>query len=168
MIASSLLESAAALAVTTIVLATLTAALGASAVSSQGAWGTAQGMADQRHVEHLLDTAFARTLAAGGSVRECTNETVVLEADLDGDGSVDPNSSERTAFSVVVRTASRRALTQQLGRQSMTLSDALPGDAALRCIDSLGGIAADANLVRVVRVPVTGTATRMLVADFGA
>jgi hypothetical protein len=168
MIASSLLESAAALAVTTIVLATLTAALGASAVTSHGAWEVAQGMADQRHVEHLLDTAFARTLAAGGSVLECTDETVVLEADLDGDGSVDPNSSEHTAFSVVVRTASRRALTQQLGRQSMTLNDTLPGDAALRCIDGLGGSAADASLVRVVGVPVTGTATRMLVADFGA
>jgi hypothetical protein len=125
-------------------------------------------MADERHVEHLLDSAFARTLAAGGTVSECTGDTVVLEADLDGDGSVDPNSSERTAFSVVVRTASRRALTQQLGRQSMTLSDSLAGDAALRCLDALGGAAAAASLVRVVDVPVTATATRMLVADFGA
>lgn len=168
MIASSLLESAAALAVTTIVLATLTAALGATAVTAHGAWELAHAMAEQRHVEHLLDTAFARTLAAGGGIVECSGETVVLEADLDGNGAVDLNSSERTAFTVDVRTASRRALTQQLGRQSMTLNDTLAGDATLRCVDALGSLIADPSLVRVVEVPVATTASRMLVADFGA
>ena len=168
MIASSLLESAAALAVTTIVLATLTAALGASAVTSRGAWEMAHEMAEQRHVEHLIDAAFARTLAAGGQVVECTGSTLVLEADLDGNGAVDPNSSERTAFSVVVRTASRRALTQQLGRQSMTLNDTLPGSAALRCIDAVGSPAANPTFVRVVEVPVALAETRTMITDFGA
>lgn len=168
MIASSLVESAAALAVSTIVLATLTATLGASAVASRATWGLTQGMADQRHVEHLLDAAFARTLSAGGRVLECTAATVVLEADLDGDGSVDASSSEHTAFSVVVRTADRRALSQQLGRQSMTLNDTLAGNAGLRCLDAFGSPAADPSLVRVVEVPVGSTSTRMMAADFGA
>lgn len=168
MIASSLLESAAALAVSTIVLATLTATLGASAVASRATWGLAQEMTDQRHVEHLLDAAFARTLAAGGRVLECTAATVVLEADLDGDGLVDPNSSEHTDFSIVDRTAGRRALTQQLGRQSMTLSDSLPADATLRCIDAFGSPTVVASLVRVVEVPVGTTSDRVMVADFGA
>jgi len=168
MIASSLLESAAALAVSTIVLATLTATLGVSAVASRATWGLAQGMADQRHVEHLLDAAFARTLAAGGRVLECTASTVVLEADLDGDGLVDPNSSEHTGFSIVARTAGLRALTQQLGRQSMTLSDSLPADATLGCLDTLGSPTVTASLVRVIEVPVGATSQRVMVADFGA
>jgi hypothetical protein len=168
MIASSLLESAAALAVTTIVLATLTAALGASGVTAYGTWELAHRMAEERHVEHLLDAAFARTLAAGGAVVECTNQRIALEADLDGNGAVDPNSSERTAFSVVDRAAGRRALTQQLGQQSMTLNDTLPGTAIIRCVDALGAPTASATLVRVVEVPVTATGTRMMVADFGA
>ena len=168
MIASSLLESAAALAITTIVLATLTAALGASGVTSHGAWELAHRMAEERHVEHLLDAAFARTLAAGGAVVECTDRTIALEADLDGNGTVDANSSELTAFTVVDRTGGRRALTQQLGRQSMTLNDTLPGDAQIRCVDASGASATSAPLTRVVEVPVTATSTRMMVADFGA
>jgi hypothetical protein len=168
MIASSLLEAAAALAVTTIVLATLTTALGASGVAAHQTWALAHRMAEERHVEHLLDAAFARTLAAGGAVVECTLDTVTLEADLDGDGVVDTSSSERTAFSVVDRSSGNRALTQQLGRQSMTLNDVLPATAAIRCIDAFGALAASPNLVRVVEVPITANATRMLVAEFGA
>lgn len=168
MIASSLLESAAALAMSAIVLATLTAALGASAVTSHGTWELAHRMAEERHVEHLLDAAFARTLAAGGAVVECTDRRIALEADLDGNGAIDASSSERTAFSVVDRTTDRRALTQQLGQQSMTLNDTLPGTAAIRCLDTFGAPTASAALVRVAEVPVTDTATRMLVADFGA
>jgi len=168
LIASSLLESAAALAVTTIVLATLTATLGASGVASHRTWELAHQMAEERHVEHLIDAAFARTLAAGGAVVECSDRTIALEADLDDNGSVDPNSSERTEFSVVDRTAGRRALTQQLGRQSMTLNDQLSADAAIRCVDALGGPAGNAMLVRVAVVPVAATAVRVMVADFGA
>jgi hypothetical protein len=168
MIASSLLEAAAALAVTTIVLATLTATLGASGVASHGTWELAHRMAEERHVEHLIDTSFARTLAAGGAVVECTEHTVALEADLDGDGTVDRSSAERTAFSVVDRAETRRALTQQLGQQSMTLNDTLTSAAKIRCMDARGFAAAAAELVRVVEIPVSATATRMMVAEFGA
>ena len=168
MIASSLLETAASLAVTTIVLTTLTAAVGAAGVSSVDAWRLSHGLAEQRHVEHLLETAFSRTLAAGGRIVECTDRAVVLEADLDGNGAVDPFSSERTGFSVVVRSGSRRALTQSIGRQSMTLDDTLAGNAAVRCVNALGSVTADPLLVRAIEIPVASNSSRVLAADFGA
>lgn len=168
MIAATLLESLAALAVALTVLGTLSAALAASGASSIAAWRLAHALSDARQVEHLLETTLARTLAAAGRVTSCTPDEVVFEGDLDGNGTVDTHSSERTAFVVSARPGGRRALSQRLGQQSITIADTLVGSAGIRCFDLYGAATADAFAVRLVEVPIAAQSTRSLAVAPGS
>jgi len=162
MIASTLVEAMAALTISLTVLGTLSAALAASGVASVSAWRLAYGLAETRQIEHLLETTLARASAAAGRVTSCTADEVVFEADLDGDGTVDTTSSERTAFVISTRSGGQRALSQRLGRQSITLVDTLGSTAHVRCFDRSGIETADPLAVRLVEVPVATTSTREL------
>lgn len=162
MIAGTLLEAMAALAVALTVLGTLSAALAASGNASVSAWRLAYAIAETRQIEHLLETTLARGTAAAGRVTSCTADEVVFEADLDRNGSVDTSSSERTAFVLSSRSGGHRALSQRLGRQSITLVDTLASNARLRCFDAHGIETANPLAVRFVDVPVAATSTRGL------
>ena len=168
MIAGTLLESLAALAVAMTVLGTLGAALAASGASSIAAWRLAYSLSEGRQVEHLLETTLARTLAAAGSVTSCTEDDIVFEGDLDGNGTVDTHSSERTAFVLSARPGGRRALSQRLGQQSITIADTLVGSARVHCFDRNGAETADPSAVRLVEVPVAGQSSRSLAVASGS
>jgi hypothetical protein len=166
MIASSLLEAGAAGAITSIVLATLTATLGAAATNSLSAWSMVHSTLEERHREHLLEVAFERGRAAAGSISECSPEGVTILADLDRDGSIDTTSAEKTTFSVATHGGGKRVLSQRIGGQSMTLTDSLEAAAEIRCSDVTGSVASDASLVRSVEVPVANESTRILSCRF--
>jgi hypothetical protein len=162
MIASTLLEAMAALAVALTVLGTLAASLAASGAASLGAWRLAYAISETRQIEHLLEATLARASAAGGRVAACSADELVFEADLDGNGSVDSSSSERTAFVLSNRSGGRRALSQRLGRQSITVVDSLTSTARVRCVDQHGIETTDPLALRLVEVPVTAGSTRQL------
>ena len=159
---AGLIEAVASISIAAVVFATLTGALGTTAVTSIAAWGLVHEMSEQRHIEHLLETTLARARAAGGGVVECTESDVVVEADLDANGAIDASSSERTAFSIVDRSGGVRALTQRLGGQSITVTDRLGAADVIGCRDAGGAPAASPDLVRVVEVPVARESTRTL------
>ena len=159
-IASTLLEAMAALAVALTVLGTLAGSLAASGAASISAWRLAYRLAETRQVEHLLETTLARASAAGGRVTSCGADELVFEADLDGNGTVDTDSSERTAFVLSNRSGARRALSQRLGRQSITVVDTLAAGARMSCLDLSGGETADPLSVSYVEVPVAADSTR--------
>lgn len=162
MIASTLLEAMAALAVALTVLGTLAGSLAASGAASISAWRLAYRLAETRQIEHLLETTLARASAAGGRVTACGADQVVFEADLDGNGTVDVDSSERTAFVLSNRSGGRRALSQRLGRQSITVVDTLSGTARMNCFDRSGVETVDPLSVSYVEVPVAADSTRAL------
>jgi hypothetical protein len=159
---SGLLEAVASIAITTVVFATLTGALGSTAVTSLAAWGLVHQMSEERHAEHLLDTTLARTRGAAGRIVDCGPAGVTFEADLDANGSIDTASSETTSFAIVNRAGGVRALTQRLGNQSITLTDRLAAGDAIVCADSLGAATTDPTAVRVVEVPVARRSSRAL------
>lgn len=166
MIASSLLEAAASLAITTIVLATLTASLGATAVTSLAAWSAVHEALEERHREHLLEATFRRARETGGTVAACSTTEITLDADLDGNGSIDASSAERTAFVIAARSGGKRALSQRIGGQSMTLTDTLSASAEIVCRDAFGVATAEPTAIRVVDVPVGRNAYRSLSSRF--
>jgi Tfp pilus assembly protein PilW len=64
--------------------------------------------------------------------------SLVLEADLDGDGVIDPNSEEHVAYQ---RSMTGASLLRVVGAQSMPLlSDLAPGGPAFRYFDSSGSV----------------------------
>jgi hypothetical protein len=162
MIAGTLLEALAALAVSMTVLGTLTAALAASGASSIAAWRLAYSLAESRQVEHVIDATVARTLGAAGGVTSCLPDEVVLESDLDRDGHVDSQSSERTAFVLAPRPGGLLALSQRLGRQSMTIAETLAGDARIRCFDRNGAETAEPLAIRLVEIPTAAGSFRTI------
>lgn len=162
MIAGTLLEALAALAVAMTVLGTLTAALAASGASSIAAWRLAYSLAESRQVEHVIDATLARTLGAAGEVTSCAADEVVFEGDLDRDGSVDSQSSERTAFLLAPRPGGLLALSQRLGRQSMTIAESLASDARIRCFDRNGAETAEPLAIRLVEIPTAASSVRAL------
>ncbi len=141
MLGASLLEVVFALALEAAVLASLFAALTTALITQRAVWDEQARLFVERQVEHLVDQA---TAAAGAgpsrpaALAELDAARIVVEADANGDGIVDPTSAERTAFSVRSGASpSGDALVHEIGRQSMRIAEPLPQDARLE------GIAAD-------------------------
>ena len=112
------------------VLSLLTAAVagGGRLLGAAGARGEAEDTAQLVTEALAFDVrraGFDPTAAGVAAVVEARADRLVLAADLDGDGSVDPESQETTAY--VCAPASRR-LSRIIGRQSMPLADGV-----LRC-----------------------------------
>lgn len=166
-VVSGLAEAAAATAISAIVLTSLTAALGATAVTSLTAWRHVHAMAEQRHIEHLVETALARAEAAGGRLTTCEETGLTVEADLDGNGTVDTTSAEQTAFVVQTRSDGSKALVQRLGRQSMTITELVGPDDRVRCMSAAGGTTADPQLVRLIEVPIAAGSLRAVWFRYG-
>jgi len=112
-----------------VVLSALTAAVAAGArlLVASGARGEAEDTTQLALEALAFDVRRAGwDPAAGGveAVREADADRLVLAADLDGDGTVDPASAELTGY---VCAASARRLSRLVGRQSMPLADGVSG-----------------------------------------
>lgn len=150
----SLLETAASLGLSAGVVALLTANLAAAARTHAACLLLAEDLFRVRQLEHLVDRATL--LAGAGPTRppplaSLTSDTAVLAADLDGDGTVDPNSSETSAVEVRPDGADAR-VRLRLGRQTMTVLEAEDSEATLAAFDRRGLVAdaASASLVELV------------------
>jgi hypothetical protein len=153
---AGLLEAVAALGISGAVVALMSASM-TSAVRIQNACiAFGDEMFERRQLEHLVDRAV---LAAGsgpalpGAVVSTSFDTVVFASDHDGDGTVDPTSSETTALEVRQSSGDAR-VRLRFGRQTMTVLEVPDSEATLAVLDRGGGTAAasTASLVEVAIV----------------
>ena len=151
----TLIESIAALALEAIVMIGLASTIAAATELTAQLREQRHTIVDARRVEQLLDHAFA--LAGAGptgsaAIVAADPARVVLHSDLDGDGAIDPRSSERTEFSLR-RDGSSKRLVHRIGRQSVTVVRGLPTGARLSYRDINGRSTQDPLAIRLVRIP---------------
>jgi len=149
-----LLETAASLGLSAGVVALVMANLAGAARTQAACLHLADDLFRARQLEHLVDRATL--LAGAGPTRppplsSLSGDTAVFAADLDGDGAVDPNSSETSAVEVRPDGADTR-VRLRLGRQTMTVLEAEGSEATLAAFDRRGMAtdAATASLVELV------------------
>jgi hypothetical protein len=139
----------------------LTAGLAARARAGAGADGlaAAAGAVDQI-VRDVRLAGYDPDAAGFGGVADATSTSVVLEADLDGDGAVDASSEERVAYRL---SAAGDALQRVVGAQVLPLVSPLaPGGFRLRYFDAAGAELdpADPGAADAVRAVTVTLATR--------
>ena len=154
---AGLMEAVFALALHAVVLASLLSGTTTVTLLARETWTAHASLFAERQVEHLIDAATARAGAGPGKplpVGEASASTVVLHADLNGDGVVDTNSSERTELEVRLSSGTR-VLFHQIGRQSMRVEEHLPAPSVFRLLARDGNPAAtlaDTTCIEVPRV----------------
>ena len=154
---SGLLEALAALAMHGLVLASLLGGATTLTLLARETWTAHAELFARRQVEQLLDASVARAGAGPASqapVALASGTSIVLQADLDGNGAVDPNSSERTEIELRAGTGATRVLFHRIGRQSMRIEERLAQDSAFRVLAASGAdatAAADATCIVVPR-----------------
>ena len=98
----------------------------------------------ERQVESLIDVATGRAGAGPASpaaIASASSTSVVLQADLNGNGTADTSSAERTELEV--RTSSgTRVLYYKIGGQSMKIEESLSATSVLTLLDRNGAAAA--------------------------
>jgi hypothetical protein len=144
MIALGLLESLAAVALETLVLAALLAQLVAAVELGGAAWAMHARIFEVRQAEDLILTALTRAgegLDGQLCIRASSETVLELAADLDGNGRVDTDSAERTALLVDRDAGERSRLVHRMGRQSMTILSGLAPNAHLVALDRYGATA---------------------------
>ena len=159
---SSLLECAAALSVTSALLALLCGALTGAARIHAACFSLSSELFSARQLEQLAD--HATSLAGAGPLRppavaSVDAENVVFASDQNGDGHVDTTSAETTALELR-RSSGDSRIRLRLGRQTMTVLEAKGTAATLTVLDR-GGVAATAataSLVILSIPPATGDA----------
>lgn len=167
--ATSLLEAIAALGLQAVLLATLVSTLSMAAAAGRGAWDLHADGAGRRQVEHLVLEAFARAGRGPSSphpLAVARADELVLTTDLDGDGSVDGRTAERTALLIRADRDGRSRLLHRIGRQSMTVSAPLEAGAAFVYLTAGGSRATSLDGVRLVEVPIAGGHLRVAVAPW--
>jgi hypothetical protein len=150
------MEAIAALAMHGLVLASLLSGATTSTLLAREAWTIHAELFAQRQVEHLLDGITARAGSGPGSpqpVAEASAAALVLHADANGDGVVDPNSSERTELELRAGVGETRVLFHRIGRQSMRIEERLSDDASFRLLARDGGDAATVTDAACISVP---------------
>ncbi len=154
MIAPSLLETAAALALHAGVLATLVSGLGANVRLAHELWTIEAELFRERQVEHLLDRAVMQAGAGPSTpppVARADGGEIVLHSDRDGDGHVNPRSAEVT--SVYFKTSGAKArLVYKLGRQAMTVMEDLSSESRFVHMDAAGMPATLAAEVKLIEL----------------
>ena len=153
---ASLLEAVASLGISGAVIALMSASM-TSAVRIQTACiALGDELFERRPLEHRVDRAV---LAAGSgpslpaAVSSVSSDTVVFASDHDGDGTVDPTSSETTALEVRQSSGDTR-VRLRFGRQTMTVLDVPDSESTLAVLDS-GGSPASASTAALVEVAIT-------------
>jgi hypothetical protein len=156
MAATGLLEALFALALHGIVLASLLAGTTTLTVLAREAWSIHAESFAERQVESLVDIATGRAGTGPGSpaaLASAAAASVVLQADLNGNGVADTTSAERTELEL--RTSSgTRVLYYRIGGQAMKVEEKLPATSAFALLAKNGAIAgstADATCVVVPR-----------------
>jgi hypothetical protein len=149
-IAGGLLETSVALGVSAAVTALMLATSASQVRLAVDATALAVRIVEARQVDHLIDETLGR--AAGLVVADADATQIVVTADIDGDGWIDPHSAERTTLILRRGDAGRRLLHRQ-GRQSMAIADDLPGDAAWELRDRFGEITHDPSAARALLRP---------------
>ena|SRR6185503_3876951 len=164
---SGLLEALFALALNGVVLASLLAGTTTLTVLAREAWTLHARSFAERQVESLVDVATVRAGAGPASplaLASASASSVVLQADLDGNGIAETTSAERTELELRASSGTR-VLFYRIGGQSMRIEEKLPGTSAFVLLAKNGAAAttlADATCVAVPRA--TGTLYTLLAA----
>jgi hypothetical protein len=121
---SLLVETLLAAAIGVLVLGALTGALaaGARALVRAGARSEANdtaNLATEAFVFDVRRAGYDEAAAGIAALGEARSDRLVLHADLDGDGAIDPNSAERVGW--ICNVAARR-LSRTTGAQSLPLA----------------------------------------------
>ncbi len=120
-----------------------------------------------RQIEHLLDSAIDAARAnppASEPVAALTATSIVIVADRNRDGTIDPHSAERTTFRLRERGGST-ALMHAIGRQWVTLRNDLANTSHLAAHDTYGaetGEAASVAVVSLALAPTSGASARLV------
>lgn len=163
MIATSLMEMAAALALEAVVLASLLSALTSAALTNATAWELHASLFAARQVEHHVDVAAGRAGTGPNrppAVASASTHACSLLADTDGNGRIDARTAERTAFELRPSTGDT-SLVHRLGRQSMAIDVRLPDGTRFAYTDAAGNAALAPSAVTTLSIP---TAAGELVA----
>jgi hypothetical protein len=167
--ATSLLEAVAAIGLQALLLASLVATLAVAATTGHSTWDLHAEAVARRQVEHLVLEAFARAgrgPSSPGPLALARADELVVVADLDGDGSIDARSTERTAFLIRRDADGRPRLLHRIGRQSMTISTPLRTGATFAYLTARGARATSLDRIRLVEVPIAGGRLRVAVTPW--
>jgi len=126
-----------ALGLVVLTMLTATVASGARLLVSAGARGEAEDTAQLVVEAFTFDARRAGWDPAGAGVRPVTDaqaSRIAFNADLDGDGAIDPASEETAAYVCAVGAA---RLSRIIGRQSLPLADGVTA-CAFRYLDAAG------------------------------
>ncbi|HYB98572.1 MAG TPA: hypothetical protein VEC57_05495 [Candidatus Limnocylindrales bacterium] len=139
-----MLETTAALAVTGAMLATTIAALASTARLAAAATSLTSELFVERLLEHLVDRAALSAGSGPGlphAIAEAEEERVVFQADLDGDGDVEPSGAETTALELMAAGGDLR-IRHRLGKQRMTIVERGDATGRLRVVGRDGAASA--------------------------
>ena len=153
---ATLLEAAAAVGISGTVMVLVTTSLaGAVRIQALSA-SVANDLFAERQLEQLVDRASLPSGAGPthpAAISSVSSDTVVFGADTNGDGLVDPTSSETTALEVR-RSSGHTNVRVKLGRQTMTVLDAGKSTATISVRDRSGRSAA-ASVATLVDLEMT-------------
>ena len=164
---TGVLEALFALALHGIVLASLLAGTTTLTVLAREAWSVHAQSFAERQVESLVDVATARAGAGPANpaaVGTASASSVVLQADLDGNGTAETSSAERTELELRASSGTR-VLFYRIGGQSMRVEEKLPGSSAFALLAANGNPASNAAEATCIAVPhAAGTLYTLLAA----
>jgi hypothetical protein len=158
---TSLLEAAVSLSLTVVLAASLVGQVAGAAIIAGACWAANREVFDTRQVEHLLSEALARAArypGTRGPLLEANSFGIVIAADLDRDGAIDPRSAERIT---VALEPSRKTylLKHSVGLQTMIIGRQLPAGSHFDVFDATGGEIDDVERVALVALDSTGAAS---------
>ncbi len=158
MLGHSLLEAAAAISVSALLLSTAVGGIALSASTLAQCAALEAEMLAWRQIEHLIDTAVDRA-GLGPSrptpLADFGPDQLVIQSDLDGNGSVNPRSAETTTIALRVG-KSGTALVHKVGRQAMRLISDMGPESRLRVYTSTALPTAGPSQVALVELRVGG------------
>lgn len=146
-----LLEAAAAVGISAIVVAMVTGSLTSAVRVQTACMELGNEMFEARQLEHLVDRAVLAAGAGPGhpaAIASLSNDTITFASDQNGDGRVDTSSSETTALEVR-QIGNQGRVRVRLGRQTMTVLEADDATATISAVDR-SGRRADAATATVI------------------
>ncbi len=151
---AGLLEAVAAMAIEALVLSASLAGIIANSQLLSAAALLHSDILQWRRVEHLFDTTLRRAgygPNAPPPIAEASAARIVVQSDHDGDGRIDPRSSEITIFYFSDKDGGR-SLMHRMGRQSMTLISGLSDRSVFRIFDGRGTAAGSPGQARLLEI----------------
>lgn len=150
-----LLEAVAALALQTLVLANLVAALTANAVMVHRAWQIQDRLATTRQIEHFVDRTLSRfdPAAVSSPIVTATRPRLVVSGCVSKACREHGTSSMPTTFELRADGDHTKRLLHRIGRQTMTIGAGIPASARFEYWNHAGGSVTSTPAISILSIP---------------